>query len=139
MSSETLEQNVNRVLVLQLVLTLSALLIVAGIGIIFSSEGHVVVNRLCSIGFGCGLAFVLTLISARSVRKSSETSYKSPELAMMPVYAGTVQKLLVAAAGMALGLVKLELEPAHLIIGFLLLHLAYIAAALGSSSKSNRR
>ena len=138
MSSETLEQSVKRVLVLQLILTVVlAVLVVLGYWITEGSltsllaKKQEVVWAIAATSFGSLLAIVGTGLSARSVHKSSEASMKTPQLAMVPVYAGTFQKLLLPATGTAFGPIQLGLSPIMLILGYLVVHVAYIIAMVG--------
>lgn len=76
--------------------------------------------------FGSALGILGTISSARGVRRASET----PSLA--PIYLGAFQKLLIVAAGVAFGLVVLDLGPIYLLSGLILSQIGYVVASVWS-------
>ena len=84
---------------------------------------------LKSAAFGSMLGIGNTLLSARSVKRSSEAVLVAPNFAMMPVYAGLVNKLILVAGGIALGLIGLGLGPVFVVLGYLVGHVAFAVAS----------
>ncbi len=80
-----------------------------------------------SCGFGSLLALVNTWVARRSVRKSSDLAYASPELGMLPLFSGLIQRLLLFALGVVFGVTVLHLLPLYLLIGFIVLQVGYLA------------
>ena len=94
---------------------------------------------LKSAAFGSMLGCGNTLLSARSVKRSSEAVLAAPNFAMMPVYAGLVNKLILVGGGIALGLIGFGLAPVFVVLGYLVGHVAFAIASftrLKSSSPS---
>ena len=130
---ETLEQSARRVLVLQATLTL---ILAAGIfGYQVAAEGwQSGVDRskapLIAFLYGAILGMVGTVLSKRSVSRSSRAALKTPHYAMLPVYMGLLNKLLIVGGGLALGLVILGLEPIFIVSGFLASQMALVWVAM---------
>ncbi len=118
---DSLHGSVIRVLKAQVAMTIVLL-----VGVLFWSSPHAAI----AAAYGAALGMVGTLISARSARRSSDNALERPEVALVPVYSGAVQKLLLVAAGVALGIVSLALYPLYLVIGLALVQLGYVAAAV---------
>lgn len=81
--------------------------------------------------FGSALGILGTILSARGVRRASG-GQASESPTMVPIYLGALQKLLIVAAGVAFGLVVLELRPIYLLGGLILSQIGYMAASLWS-------
>ena len=119
--SDSLIRCFKQVVVAQLLLAVSCAVIVM---LWFSLEhGY-------SILFGATLALANTLISKRSMQKAGEIAYKQPDLSMLPVYFGLMQRLIVFSAGFAVGVVGLGLMPLPVIAGFAVLQLGYLACKM---------
>ncbi len=88
--------------------------------------------------FGSALGIVGTLVSARSVKRTSRHAGAGPVYSLVPVYMGEVQKLLIIGVGVALGLVVLDLPAMFLLCGLILAQFGYVVAAVLSSLAGDR-
>jgi hypothetical protein len=90
-------------------------------GLVFS------LDHALAAAFGSGLAIFNTILARRSVQRASELAYTQPDVVMLPVFSGLVQRLLVFAAGFAGGVLLLSLLPLPLLAGFALAQAGYLA------------
>ena len=67
--------------------------------------------------------------------RSSESAVAHPSLAMGPVYAGTLQKLLIVALGVSIGIKFLDLNTAFMLLGLLASQVAYVFAMVGEPTE----
>lgn len=81
--------------------------------------------------YGCLLGIANTLITARSVGRSSRAVEsglpEGSEVSLLPLYIGLVNKLLVIAGGIVLGAILLKLHPLYMVLGFAVLQAGYLA------------
>lgn len=131
-SDEPLEHAAKRALVLQACFTVLLVVLVYGYSII--SSGHLQglsQSTLSAIScvYGALLGMVNTMLSKRSVSRSTKAAMKTPQFAMLPVYMGLLNKLLIVGGGLAIGLVALGLEPIFVVSGYLVTQLALIWVA----------
>jgi hypothetical protein len=129
---ETLEHSVRRVLILQSTLTVLLVLSVFAYGI--ATEGmqqgiYRTAANAIACGYGALLGIAATLLTRRSVNRSSEAAMRTPQFAMLPVYMGLLNKLLIVGGGLGIGLVTLGLAPIFVVSGFLVTQLALIWVA----------
>ncbi len=82
--------------------------------------------------FGSGLGILGTIMAARGVRRAGGDQRASDTPSLVPVYLGALQKLLVVAAGVAFGLVVLELSALFLLGGLILSQVGYVVASVWS-------
>ena len=87
--------------------------------------------RAKAVAFGSLLGILATVVTARSVVKSSRAAVKNPHLGMLPVYSGLLLKLLIVAGGAFLGLVYWELGPLYVVLGYITMQAGYWWAASG--------
>ncbi len=120
-SGNKLGDLVGRVMVAQ-----SAILVIAsaGIGLFSGLQGA------AAVAFGSVIGILLTWITARSVRRSSTAVLRHPGKAMLPLYSGLVQKLLIGGGGIVFGFTVLQLDPLFIVLGFGLSQLGFMAALL---------
>lgn len=134
----SLDHSIKRVLVIQGVTTL----VVLGIIAIFDavptlnlgeSAGKSSVSFMVKLGsscYGSVLAIAGTILSARSVKRASrvadDVTSSSSGAAMVPVYSGLLNKLVIVGGGIAFGLIVLGLEPIHVVTGYLIVQLSTI-------------
>lgn len=85
---------------------------------------------LVSMLYGSVLAILTTLISASSARKVGDAAYSNSPSAMASVYWGALNKLVLVAVGISLALIKFELAPYMMFIGFLFMHVAQVIVGL---------
>jgi len=135
-SSENLEHSARQVLVLQAVLTGTLILLVLGYYLVSRGTSQGISHGLGSAAgclYGALLGMVNTMISKRCVMRSSQAAIKTPQYAMLPVYTGLLNKLLIVGGGLAIGLVALGLEPIFVVSGYLVTQLALIWVAAKAS------
>ena len=84
-------------------------------------------DHALAVALGAGLAMINTVIARRSIQRASELAYRQPDVGMLPVFSGLVQRLTIFAAGFAGGVLIAGLSPLPLLIGFLLAQLGYLA------------
>jgi len=130
--NETLEQSARRVLVLQASLTALLALPVLAYGI--ATEGlqdglYRAAANAIALCYGALLGMAGTALSKRSVSRSSEAALRTPQYAMLPVYTGLFNKLLIVGGGLAVGLISLGLSPIFVVSGFLVTQVALIWVA----------
>lgn len=80
------------------------------------------------------LGILATLITARSVIRSSRAVAENPHFGMLPVYSGLLAKLLIVAGGTAFGLAYLGLGPLYVVLGYLAMQAGYIWVACRPTS-----
>jgi len=129
---ETLEQSVRRVLLLQVVFAVLLVLVTVLITAIVS--GPEVIKtlglvRAKSVAFGSLLGILATVVTARSVIKSSSAVAENPYFGMLPVYSGLLFKLVIVAGGTFAGLVYLGLGPLMVVLGYITMQAGYMWVA----------
>jgi len=87
-------------------------------------------NVAAAIALGAGLAIVNTILSWRSIQRSSVLAYKRPDASMLPVFSGLIQRLIVFAGGFSAGVLILNLSPLPILIGFALTQTGYLACKM---------
>jgi len=110
-----------RVLMLQFALTLG----LAGI-VLFIDSG-----KILAVAYGGSLAIGSTLLSRRSVIRAARAAVQAPQLGLVPVYLGLVNKFLIVGGGLALGLIVLGLSPLYVVAGYLVSQLALVIVLPG--------
>jgi len=88
------------------------------------------VNHGVATAFGASLAMVNTIFSRRSIKKASELAYTQPDLGMLPVFSGLLQRMTVFAAGFSGGVLLFGLLPLPILAGFALAQLGYLACRM---------
>ncbi len=84
-------------------------------------------NHGLASAFGASLAMFNTILARRSIVKASELAYTQPDVVMLPVFSGLVQRLIVFAAGFAGGVLLWGLLPLPILAGFALTQFGYLA------------
>ena len=79
---------------------------------------------------GGGLAILNTVLARRSIIRASNLAYTQPDVGMLPVFSGLLQRVIVFAAGFAGGVLLLGLPPLPVIAGFILVQLGYLACKM---------
>ena len=134
----TVEPGVRRVLVLQVILAALLVSLVVLVSAVLS--GPVAIKtlglaRAKSAAFGALLGILGTVITARSVLKSSRAAQQSPDLGpylgMLPLYFGLLFKLLLVAGGVFAGLAYFELGPFYIVLGYIIMQAGYLGVAGG--------
>ena len=131
---ERLDESIKRILILQVVFAGAALAIVAGFFFLkglndarFHNQAQIV-DYLKAISFGSVLGIGNTILSARSVKRSSRAVLATPSLAMLPVYAGLLNKLVLIGGGIAFGLIVFDLNPLFVFVGYFVVQIAFVIA-----------
>ncbi len=125
---DSLEHHARRVLALQAVLTALLVLLILGHGVITGGDDRATENALAGL-YGALLGMAGTLLSRRSVDRSSDAALRAPQSAMVPIYLGLLNKLLVVGGGLALGMVALGFGPIYIVSGYIVTQLALLWAA----------
>ena len=131
-------QQVRRVLRWQFLFMIATQgLIVAGYSVAFTNavDADTLWAALKATGYGGLLGMLNTVLSARSVRKSSRAVIESPNRAraLLPVFAGLVNKLVIVGGGMAVGMIVAALMPLFVVIGYVVVQIAFVWASARSS------
>jgi hypothetical protein len=114
--SSILENSVRRVLVLQGGIMILVLLIVAAT--LFLTTGWDGAGvKLASSAYGSVLAITGTILSARSIRRASKGVGETEQIAMVPIYSGLLNKLVIVGGGIAFGLIIIGLDPVLVVTG----------------------
>ena len=79
---------------------------------------------------GGGLAILNTILARRSIVRASKLAYTQPDVGMLPVFSGLLQRIFVFAAGFTGGVLVLGLMPLPIIVGFVLVQLGYLACKM---------
>lgn len=127
--NDSLEHHARRVLILQAALAVLLVLMILVYGHVAGKGAQAMENALAGI-FGVLLGMLGTLISRRSADRSGQAAMKAPQYALVPVYMGLLNKLLVVGGGLALGMVTLGFGPIYIVSGYLVSQLALIWVAV---------
>ena len=131
---DALESSIKRVLVIQGITTIAVLGLIAIFDFlptvqltaetVNSSVSFMV--KLGSSCYGSVLAIAGTILSARSVIRASRVAGDDSlgNDALVSVYSGLLNKLVIVGGGIAFGLIVLGLEPIHLVTGYLIVQLS---------------
>ncbi|MGR3984547.1 MAG: hypothetical protein OD817_04730 [Gammaproteobacteria bacterium] len=84
--------------------------------------------RAKAAAFGALLGMLATLVTARSVLQSAKAAEHAAGMAILPVYAGLLMKLLLVAGGAFAGLVWLQLGPLFVLLGYITMQAGYFWA-----------
>ena len=135
----TLEQSIKRALYLQCIFSMVVLLGICAYDLVTASDFNdslsgsttELLGKLRAAVYGSVLAIAGTILSARSIRRSARYSaVDGNELsfsALVPIYSGLLNKLVIVGGGIAFGLVWLGLEPVYVVLGYIVVQ---VAAAL---------
>lgn len=135
---DSLATSARHVLILQgsLMLILAAIVLFYGMWQV--SAGSPVVDALASC-FGVLLGMASTVLSRRSASRSATAALKTPQFAMLPVYMGLLNKLVIVGGGLAFGLIVLGLEPLYVVAGYVVSQVALVIVMIRSSVKHSER
>ena len=121
-----LDQSVRRVLRIQLVAAALVLAVTGSLALLPALP--LGAGALAAAAYGCALGFAGTLLSARSVRRTSADAEDGAGL--VPIFSGLVNKLFIVGGGIAFGLIVLGLEPMLTVTGYFVVQMASIWALL---------
>ncbi|MGD9389102.1 MAG: ATP synthase subunit I [Thioalkalispiraceae bacterium] len=85
-------------------------------------------NYLGALFYGGAISIVSTLINAWRIRIATESAADNAALSMVELYKGLILRMVVVMALLAIGFITLKLQPAALIIGFVVAHTGYLFA-----------
>jgi hypothetical protein len=128
-----LERSIRQVLVLQGGTMIVVLLLVAGF-LFATSTGVDIAVKLTSSVYGSGLSIAGTILSARSVRRASTVAGDAGQAAMVSIYSGLLNKLVIVGGGIAFGLVVLGLEPVLVVTGYIVVQLSTVWTMLSPAN-----
>lgn len=86
--------------------------------------------------FGSGLAIANSLVLARRVKRAARSAVRGGGQGMFWLYLASVERLLIAVAGIALGLLLLKFEILPLLLGLLLAQLGHVGIVLPAQMTS---
>lgn len=133
---QTLEHSARQVLVWQAILTLLLAVLVTVYGVcVATAQSGLNPGALIAIGYGGLLGMLATLIAKRSAERLSHAAIAAPQVAMVPVYTGLINKLLLVGGGLAFGLGVLRLGPIYVVSGYFVTQFAWVLAGCGLRSK----
>lgn len=123
-----LEYSVRSMLLIQCFATLFCVLLVAGISLLLGNNAAILMNIKAAL-FGAVLAVSGTLLSARSVRRSTELKPEQQDagqspVSLVPIFSGMLNKLVIVGGGLAFGLIVLGLSPIYVIASYLLVQIS---------------
>jgi len=118
---DTLGESIRRVLITQLVI---AAVSFVGLYLMFA------VQPAFAGAWGTGIGLIATVLTGRSVKRASAAAQSSPGVALVPVYSGVLQKLLVAGVGVTFGIAVLGFEAIFVLLGLAASQFAYLVAAM---------
>ena len=123
--SSILENSVRRVLLIQIRTMIFVLIVVAGT--LFLTTGWDGAGvKLASSAYGSVLAIAGTILSARSIRRASKGVGETEQVAMVPIYSGLLNKLVIVGGGIAFGLIIIGLDPVAVVTGYLIVQLSTV-------------
>jgi hypothetical protein len=82
--------------------------------------------------WGAVLGMIGTVLTGRSVKRSSDAVALNEKVALAPAFSGTFAKLLFVGAGVVLGIVQFGLDPFFTVAGLALAQFAYPFAVFAS-------
>lgn len=93
----------------------------------------------CSALYGGMISIVLAWLLSRRIRRASEATLSDPRRGMMILYVGAVQRFVLVAALLALGLAVIKLAPLPLLAGFAVTQMAYVFGARSPGRADNNK
>jgi hypothetical protein len=135
----TLERSINRALLLQCIFSILVLVGIYAYDLVSTSDSidslsgstSGLLENLRAALYGSVLAIAGTILSARSIRRSARYSAGDGKemsfSALVPIYSGLLNKLVIVSGGIAFGLIWLGLEPVYVVLGYIVVQ---VAAAL---------
>ncbi|MEM7358074.1 MAG: hypothetical protein AAF431_03135 [Pseudomonadota bacterium] len=124
-----LEYSVKSVLLIQCVATLFCLLLVAGLALLSGDGLAALPAKIKAVVYGAVLAIVGTLLSARSVRRSTELKPEQQAVgqnpvSLVPIFSGMLNKLVIVGGGLAFGLIVLGFSPIYVVASYLVVQIS---------------
>ena len=105
---------------------IQGLLLIAAAVISILIKGYEL-NFLGALFYGGAISIVSTLINVWRIRIATDTAADNAALSMVELYKGLILRMVVVMALLAIGF-YLKLQPAALIIGFVVAHIGYLFA-----------
>ncbi len=125
---DQLDQSIRRVLLAQVILAVFLIVVLLAAA---GWSGAVAIEtleptRVKAVAFGAFLGILATLVTVRSVIKSSRAVTENPSLVMLPIYSGLLLKFLLVAGGFFMGMVYLQLGPLYIALGYISMQVGYV-------------
>lgn len=126
---DTLKDNVLGVLKMQCLSSVLIMTLVLIYGIYSGYQFELLVSKLLACLYGAALAISASLLTARSVRRSSpldneKTLPGQAPVSLVPIFSGLLNKLVIVGGGIGFGLVVLELDPMLVVLSYLLVQIS---------------
>ena len=128
-ASDTLKHDVYGVLKIQCLSAALIMTLVVIYGIYSGYQFDLLVSKLLACLYGAALAICASLLTARSVRRSSPLDYEKPlpgqaPVSLVPIFSGLLNKLVIVGGGIGFGLIVLELNPMLVVLSYLLVQIS---------------
>jgi len=91
-----------------------------------------VIRQSISIAYGGGLTVLASLVLAWRISRATKLSSGQEDKAKMLLYLGAIERLIIAVAGFALGVLKLELAILPMVVGFIAGQLGFLVGGIRS-------
>jgi len=138
-SSLSLEQDVKGVLILQFGAAVIMLVCIAIYVLISGNNWPLLLANFKASVYGSMLAIIGSILSARSVRRSSPLDGEKAvpgqaPVSLVPIFSGLLNKLVIVGGGIGFGLVYLGLNPILVVLSYLLVQIAAATRLILSDS-----
>ncbi len=139
----TLLPDLKRVLVLQSITMVMLLLVIAIWLVVRVGDATQSVTVWPSLGatiYGAILALTGTILSARSVMRGfGQGGDQTGGSAMVSIYAGLLNKLVIVGGGIAFGLIFLGLQPIYVVTGYMVVQISGAGVLISRKTRSGER
>ena len=128
-ASDSLKEDVRGVLKMQCLSSALIMTLVVIYSIYSEYPFDLLVSKLVACLYGAALAITASLLTARSVRRSSplDTEKTLPgqaPVSLSPIFSGVLNKLVIVGGGIGFGLVVLELDPILVVFSYLVVQMS---------------
>ncbi len=128
-ASDTLKHDVVGVLKIQCLSGAFIMTLVIIYGVYSGYQFDLLVLKLLACLYGAALAIGASLLTARSVRRSSPLDHEKPlpgqaPVSLVPIFSGLLNKLVIVGGGIGFGLVVLELDPMLVVLSYLFVQIS---------------
>ncbi len=125
-----LEQSIKRILVAQILVFVSLFVVFLGYLAFTGGDGFIQsATKLGALAYGSMLAITGTILSARSLRRTvGKAGEELSQAALIPIYSGLLNKLVIVGGGIAFGLIVLDLEPLLVVTSYFIVQMSSIVS-----------
>jgi len=126
---DTLKENVRGVLKVQCISSAVIMTLVVLYSIYSEYELELLASKLAACLYGAALAICASLLTARSVRRSSPLDQEKSlpgqaPVSLVPIFSGLLNKLVIVGGGIGFGLIVLELDPMLVVLSYLVVQIS---------------